>query len=96
MNKYHVGFLENGIVDLIDYLHEFHANSVDPRQIRVSIAFFEHIANEPALKMRPEVRHYLVCTQYTKENVRAHAQADPRPCFWRCHSSLRCARSPTT
>ena len=71
--KYYIGFLENGVVDLVEDLHEFHSNTVDPRQLCVSIAFFGLVESEEALKKCPQVRHFLVTTQYTSEKTRAQA-----------------------
>ena len=71
LGKYYIGFLENGVVDLIEDLHEYHSNTVDPRELCVSMSFFGLLDAEPALKKCPQVRHYLVCTQYTNENEKA-------------------------
>ena len=73
LGKYHIGFLENGVVDLIEDLHEYHSNSVDPRELCVSQAFFGLVEAEEAQKKCPQVRHYMVCTQYTDEKLKAQA-----------------------
>ena len=51
LGKYYIGFLENGVVDLIEDLHEYHSNTVDPRELCVSISFFGLLDAEEALKM---------------------------------------------
>ena len=92
--RYYIGFLENGVLDLIDDLREFNTNSVDPRQICASISFSEVIANEPALKMCPQVQHYLVCTKYTKEKVRAQAQGAPKAEFLEVARPIQMLKKP--
>ena len=69
--KYYIGFLENGTVDLVEDLHEFHSENVDPKTLCVPISFFQTLASEEALKKCPQVRHYLAATQYTVEKTRA-------------------------
>ena len=66
---------------MIDDRHEVHANSLKPKEICVSITFFEHVASEPAFKSCPQLRHYLVCTQYTKEKVRSQPQCAQKASF---------------
>ena len=50
LEKYYIGFLENGVVGLIEDLHEYHNNTVDPRELCVSMPFFGLLDAEDALK----------------------------------------------
>ena len=68
--KYYVGFLENGVPELVEDLHEFHSECVDPRDLTVSTSWFSLITPEEALKKCPQVRHFLTTTQYTKDKVK--------------------------
>ena len=54
--RYYIGFLENGVHDLIDDVHEFHSNSADPKQICVSIAFFDFMNEKETLTQHSEAR----------------------------------------
>ena len=66
-SKYYVGFLDNKFPDLVQHLWDFHSNKVDPRELAVSLAFYDLVASEPAFKQCPTLRHYLLTTQYTSE-----------------------------
>ena len=67
--KYYIGFLENGMVDMIEDLADFHSSCIDPAQLTVSLKFFHTLGSEEAFKKCPQVRHYLTTTQYTPEKV---------------------------
>ena len=69
LSKYYIGFLENGVVDLVEDLGDFHSHCVDPRELTVSLRFFNAVVGEEAFKASPQLRHYLVTTQYTSEKV---------------------------
>ena len=69
--KYYIGFLENGVPDLVEDLSEYHSENVDPREISVSLKFYACITSEEAFKSCPQVRHFLVVSQYTNEKVMA-------------------------
>ena len=71
--KFYIGFLEDGMMHLIKELVDFHAHTVDPKELCVSISFFELLVNEEALKKCPETRMALLLTQYTSEKVRFQA-----------------------
>ena len=73
LTKFYIGFLENGMTHLITELADFHAHTVDPKELCVSISFFELLVNEEALKKCPETRMALLYTQYTSEKVRFQA-----------------------
>ena len=45
-----LGFLESGVVGLIDDLHEFHSDHIDPKDLCVSMSFFNLVASEEALQ----------------------------------------------
>ena len=71
LSKYYIGFLENGVVDLVEDLGDFHSHCVDPRELTVSLRFFNSVVGEEAFKACPQLRHYLLTTQYTSEKVTA-------------------------
>ncbi len=71
--KFFVGFLENNQLDLVQDLVDFHAHNVDPKELCVSIAFFNQVASEEALAKCPHVRMYLVVSQYCSERVKCQA-----------------------
>ena len=76
LTKHYIGFLENGVPELVDDLHEYHSTFVDPKDLCVSVNFFGCLDQEEALKKCPQVRHYLTTTQYTNEKTKAQA-GDP-------------------
>ena len=39
--KFYIGFLENGVVGLLDDLVDFHPHTVDPRELSMSTSFFQ-------------------------------------------------------
>jgi hypothetical protein len=69
--KLYTGFLENGVADLVDDLMEYHSEHVDPRELTVSLKFFSAVSGEEAFKSCPQIRHYLITSQYTSEKVTA-------------------------
>ena len=71
--KFYIGFLDNGVVDLVTDLVDFHSHTVDPRELTVSTSFFQSLVSEEALSKCPQTRLYLVMTQYTMEKTRAQA-----------------------
>ncbi len=71
--KFFVGFLENNQLDLVQDLVDFHAHNVDPKELCVSIAFFNQVASEEALAKYPHVRVYLVVSQCCSERVKCQA-----------------------
>ena len=74
LSKFYIGFLENGVVGLVQEIVDFHSQLVDPQEISVSIAFFQFLVSEEArLSQCPYTRMYLLLTQYTPEKVRVQA-----------------------
>ena len=71
--KFYIGFLENGVVDLVSDLVDFHAHSVDPKELTISTSLFQTLVSEEALSMCSFSRLYLAITQYTTEKLRAQA-----------------------
>ena len=69
--KLYTGFLENGVADLVDDLMEYHSEHVDPRELTVSLKFLSAVSGEEAFKNCPQIRHFLITTQYTAEKVLA-------------------------
>ena len=94
LTKFYIGFLENGMVHLIKELVDFHAHSVNPKELSVSISFFQLLVTEEALKKCPETRMGLLFTEYISERRSAARQEDPQSrCSWRPSRSLTYARS---
>ena len=73
LSKFYIGFLENGVVGLVQEVVDFHSQTVDPQEISVSIAFFQFLVSEEVLSPFPYTRMYLLLTQYTPEKVRVQA-----------------------
>ena len=48
LTKYYIGFLENGVADLLEDLAEFHSHCVDPRELTVSLKLFSLLATDEA------------------------------------------------
>ena len=71
--KYYIGFLENGVVELVTDLVDFHSATVDPKELTVSTAFFMVLVSEEALSKCPQTRLYLVICQYTAEKTKVQA-----------------------
>jgi hypothetical protein len=71
--KFYIGFLENGVVDLVQDLVDFHSLTVDPKELTVSTSFFQTIVSEEALSKCPHTRLHLVISQYTTEKMRVMA-----------------------
>ena len=70
MAKFYFGFLENDVVDLVDDLSDFHSTYIDPRELSVSITFYQFLEHEGALKNCPQLRLHLLTTQYTNEKIK--------------------------
>ena len=62
--KYHLRFLEQGRHLLVEDLSDLHSEWVDPREMAVSMRFFDTPLSEPGLKKCPMLTHYMVTTQY--------------------------------
>ena len=73
LTKFYTGFLESNRVDLISDLVDLHAHTVDPRELTVSIQYFQTLVSEEALKDCPECRLYLLFSDYTTETTRFQA-----------------------
>ena len=70
---FYIGFLENGVVDLIGGLVDFHSQTVDPKELTVSATFFANLVTEQILEKCPHTRLHIVMTQYTSEKTRLQA-----------------------
>ena len=73
LSKFYIGFLENGVVCLVQKVVDYHSQTVDPQELSVSIAFFQLLVSEQALSKCPFTRLYLLLTQYTPEKLRVQA-----------------------
>ena len=71
LTKYYIGFLENGKAELVEDLSSFHSETVDPKELSVSLKFYTTVAGEVGLKDAPETRHFLTTTQYNTEKILA-------------------------
>lgn len=69
--KVYMGFLENGMPELIQDLIDFHSDTVDPKEIIVSSGFLQSLISEEALKTCPHLRVHLIMGQYSIDKVRA-------------------------
>ena len=73
LDRFYIGFLDHGVVDIVTESVDLHSHSVDPRELAVSTSFFQSLMSEDALSKCPQTRLYLVMTQYTMEKTRAQA-----------------------
>ena len=73
LSKYFIGLLENGAVDLVEDLVDFHSYTIDPKELTVSTRFFQMLTQEEALAKCPYTRMYLVVSQYCTEKTKAQA-----------------------
>ena len=73
LSKYFIGFLENGAVDLVEDLVDFHSFMVDPKELTASTTFFTTLTQEESLSKCPITRMSLVISQYCTEKIRTQA-----------------------
>ena len=71
--KFYIQFLENDVLDIVGDLVDYHCHAVDPKELTISISYFQAVVSEESLKKCPFSRLYLVMSQYTAEKVRAQA-----------------------
>jgi hypothetical protein len=69
--KYYSLHASGGTKYLADELIDYHSQVVNPRDLVITTAFFQHLASEKIFEKTPFLRHYLVLVQYTKEKVRS-------------------------
>ena len=74
----YIGFLSNGVVDLVTELIDYHSDHVDPKELAMSIQFISSVCAEEALSKCPHVRLGLLQLQYNTEKTRANSSG---PCF---------------
>ena len=74
----YIGFLSNGVVDLVTELIDYHSEHVDPKELAMSIQFISSVCAEAALSKCPHVRLGLLQLQYNTEKTRANSSG---PCF---------------
>ena len=58
---------------MLHELSEFHSAKVNPRTLTVSIQFFQVLGTEEALKKCPQLRLYLIQSQYSGEKTKAQS-----------------------
>ena len=56
LTKVYIGFLENGVPELVQELVDFHSETVDPKELTVSTAWIEHLVSE---EPHPEMPSHL-------------------------------------
>ena len=49
LSKLYIGFLENGVVPLVDEVVDWHCQTVDPKEVSVSASFVHVLVSEEAL-----------------------------------------------
>ena len=81
LSKFYVKYLESGDLHLIQELVDHHAATVNPRELVVRNAFYLFLVTEETLRKAPNLRHYLLLTQYTKEKCRAVAGGASQAAF---------------
>jgi len=65
---FYIGFLDNGVVDVVTDLVEIHSHTVDPREITASTSFVQSLVSEEALPKCPQTRLFLVMSLHHGEN----------------------------
>ena len=73
LTKVYIGFLENGVPELVQELVDFHSETIGPKQITVSTAWIEHLVSEEPLQKCPHTCVALWECQYTLEKVRSQS-----------------------
>ena len=94
LTKFYIGFLENDRMSLIKDLIDLHAHTIDPKELCVSISFFELLVSEEALKTCPESRMALVYTQYTSDKVRFQAGGPSVSAFLETNQIVALCKKP--
>ena len=69
----YIGFLSNGVVDLVTELIDYHSEHVEPKELTTSIQFISSVCNEEALSKCPHVCLGLIQLQHTNEKTRANS-----------------------
>ena len=81
LTKVYIGFLENGVPELVQELVDFHSETIDPKQITVSTAWIEHLVSEESLQTCPHTCVALWECQYTLEKVRSQSSGPDAAAF---------------
>ena len=76
LTKVYIGFLENGVPELMQELVDFHSDSVDPKFLTVSTNWIEDLLSEEPLQKCPHTCLALWLSQYTHDKVR-HQSTGP-------------------
>ena len=95
LGKYYIGFLENGVLGLIEDLHEYHRNTVDPKELCASISFFGLLEAEGGLKS--VLRLATTWCAHSTQTIRSRLRLGALRCLcsWRPPRSQTVARSLT-
>ena len=73
LTKVYIGFLENGVPELVQELVDFHSEKVDPKELTVSTAWVEILVSEEALLKCPHTCVALWQCHYTLDKVRSQS-----------------------
>ena len=73
LTKVYIGFLENGVPELVQELVDFHSETVDPKELTVSTAWMEHLVTEEPLQKCPHTCVALWVCQYTHDKVKSQS-----------------------
>ena len=83
LTKYFITFVKDKLVGLVVELTEFHSESVNPRELCVSLRMYAYLGTEKAFGACPYLRHYLIRCQYTMEKPFHPLQDLPPRSSWR-------------
>ena len=76
LTKVYIGFLENGVPELVQELVDFHSDTVDPKELTVSTMWIESLVSEEPFQKCPHTFLALWLSQYTHDKVR-HQSSGP-------------------
>ena len=68
LSKYYIGFLENNVVELMEDLHEFHSQHVDPSEVSVSMAFYQLLHSEENLNSARTCATFSCCPSTARKS----------------------------
>ena len=73
LTKVYIGFLENGVPELVQELVDFHSDRVDPKELTVSTMWIESLVTEEPLQKCPHTFLALWLSHYTQDKVRCQS-----------------------
>ena len=87
LTNVYIGFLENGVPELVQELVDFHSDSVDPKELTMSTAWIENLVSEEPLQKCPHTCVALWVSQYTLDKVR-HQTSGPDVAAFLDHANI--------